>query len=414
MVFDQCGAAMRRVVMYSHDTFGLGHLTRTSRLAHRLCERFPACEVVVLTGSPVLDKFTLPVGVRPVRLPPVRKAGHDDYRSPCGSASGFQRLLRDRADMITQTNRTLMPDVFVVDNVPTGMKQELLPALSALRQEQPDCHVVLNLRDILDAPQVIRQDWLAKGTYAVIDRYYDRIHVFGDPRIYDSVKAYDLPAEKTAYLGYVGPVAAAMDQHVSWPAGPDAKRVLVTVGGGGDGLPVLRCIASILSQGLLQQTGVQFKIVCGPLLDQGETSALKQSIEASRAPAELVSYCPHMSAAIASSDLVVCMGGYNTTAELLATAQKALVIPRVKPRQEQLIRAQRLKSLGVLDYIRPDELEPAFVANRIASMLQSPAGLPARHSIPIDGARGFVDQLERRFGTRPTDAHPYQTAVRAS
>lgn len=412
MAFDQYGA-LRRVVMYSHDTFGLGHLTRTSRLAHRLCERFPACEVVVLTGSPVLDKFKLPAGVKPVRLPPVRKAGHDDYRSPCGSASGFQKLLRDRAEMITQTNRALMPDVFVVDNVPTGMKQELLPTLSALREEQPDCHVVLNLRDILDSPEVIRKDWVAKGTYDVIDRYYDRIHVFGDPRIYDSVKAYDLPSKKTAYLGYVGPVAAAMDECVSWPAGPETKRVLVTVGGGGDGMPVLRCIASILSQGLLP-TGVQFKIVSGPLLDQGESAALQQSVQASGAPAELVSYCPHMSAAIASSDLVVCMGGYNTTAELLATAQKALVVPRVKPRQEQLIRAQRLKSLGILDYITPDELEPAFVAQRIASMLQSPSGASARHSIPIDGARGFVNQLEQRFGARPSDAHHYKTTVRAS
>ena len=65
--------------MYSHDTCGLGHLTRTRRLAEAVLAAFPACEVVLLSGSSVLNKYHLPARVKPVQLPPVRKLGHEQY-----------------------------------------------------------------------------------------------------------------------------------------------------------------------------------------------------------------------------------------------------------------------------------------------------------------------------------------------
>ena len=45
----------RRILLYSHDTVGLGHIRRVTRLARRLAERERDSTVLVLTGSPVAD-----------------------------------------------------------------------------------------------------------------------------------------------------------------------------------------------------------------------------------------------------------------------------------------------------------------------------------------------------------------------
>jgi predicted glycosyltransferase len=65
-------------------------------------------------------------------------------------------------------------------------------------------------------------------------------------------------------------------------------------------------------------------------------------------PVELI---PH-------ADRVVSMGGYNSVLEVLACRRPLLVVPRVKPRQEQLIRASRLQELGLLEVLRPEALDP--------------------------------------------------------
>ena len=50
------------------------------------------------------------------------------------------------------------------------------------------------------------------------------------------------------------------------------------------------------------------------------------------------------------------MGGYNTSCEILACGRRALIVPRIIPRREQLIRAQRLSELGAVDVLHPQAL----------------------------------------------------------
>jgi predicted glycosyltransferase len=69
---------------------------------------------------------------------------------------------------------------------------------------------------------------------------------------------------------------------------------------------------------------------------------------------------------IAAAAAVVTMGGYNTVCEVLAAGVPALVVPRVRPRIEQLIRARRLTARGVLDCLHPDELSPGALAQWLA------------------------------------------------
>src|SRR5437762_12298828 len=62
--------------------------------------------------------------------------------------------------------------------------------------------------------------------------------------------------------------------------------------------------------------------------------------EASGLPIRIVPYVDDSASCIAAADLVVCMAGYNTLAEVLYLKKKALVIPRSGPSAEQRMRAE--------------------------------------------------------------------------
>jgi predicted glycosyltransferase len=68
---------------------------------------------------------------------------------------------------------------------------------------------------------------------------------------------------------------------------------------------------------------------------------------------------------------VISTAGYNAVVDLLSYGSKALIIPRVKFRQEQLIRAQILSGIGLFDYIHPDEVTPDKLYEEINRILNS-------------------------------------------
>jgi predicted glycosyltransferase len=84
------------------------------------------------------------------------------------------------------------------------------------------------------------------------------------------------------------------------------------------------------------------------------------------------------------------MGGYNTICEILASKTPALIVPRVTPRQEQLIRAERMKELGLVDMLHPKDLSARALRNWLAGHPSqngagpSPNGSRGGFGCPID------------------------------
>src|SRR5215211_9258585 len=70
-----------RVLIYSHDTFGLGHLRRSRAIANAIVADRPGASVVIISGSPVIGNFDFGSGVDYVRIPGVTKLPDGDYRS---------------------------------------------------------------------------------------------------------------------------------------------------------------------------------------------------------------------------------------------------------------------------------------------------------------------------------------------
>ena len=70
-----------RVLIYSHDSFGLGHLRRCRAIAHALVEQHRKLNVLILSGSPIIGRFSFRARVDFVRVPGVIKLRNGEYTS---------------------------------------------------------------------------------------------------------------------------------------------------------------------------------------------------------------------------------------------------------------------------------------------------------------------------------------------
>lgn len=358
-----------RVAVYSHDTYGLGHLTRSTRLARAVLEEIPQASVLLLTGSPVAHRFRFPRGLDYVKLPSVVKTGPERYEARDLGLSN-RRIRGMREQLLLNAVRHFRPHLVLVDNVPTGMKGELLATLDYLRTERPRTRIHLDLRDVLDTPDVIRRVWHEKQVGHLLERYYDEISVFGVPEIYDAQTAYDLPPEKTRFMGYIAPYTDERNGHPELPpCTPGCRRILVTSGGGGDGAELLLC-AALLQQRLGESSPYQFHLVTGPLMDNEHQERLRESLPGLR-NVTVHEFVQPLAAWMRRVDLVLSMGGYNTLCEVMSLAKRSIVVPRVRPRREQMIRARALESAGVVRVLPPDRLTPEDLQRALARAFES-------------------------------------------
>ena len=398
------GAAATKVCIYSHDTFGLGHLRRNLAIADQLLRSENPFEVWLLTGSPVIRQWNLPAGLHVQPLPPVIKTGAERYaaRAP-GQLFGLTKGYREA--LIMKLVEEQRPEVFLVDHAPAGMNGELLSTLALIRNEIPETRTVLGLRDILDSPESVRRTWQEQDVHALIEQAYDDVFVYGSEQLFDVVSAYGLSAklaQRVKYCGYVvgrsrlEQLQLATGGNVCWDRRRSGARpvVLVTAGGGGDGYFLMRAYLQGLCNGA--PNNFYSVIVTGPLMPRGESEAL-HAVAGGRDDVQFVSYTTELMPSIKAAEVVVAMAGYNTSVELLAAQKKAILVPRSVPRQEQRLRATLLAKLGLFDSVDSDDMLAATLERRVPLALAAP--LPREQSwaaVDLRGAERVAAEFARR------------------
>jgi len=359
------------ILMYSHDTYGLGHIRRTMAIANHL--RGKDTNILILTGSPLAGRFQFPEQVDFVRIPGMIKRTNDEYQSLSIKIDAKQAL-SIRTNIILATAQTFKPNLFIVDKEPLGLKKEVLPTLKWFKEEHPTTKTVLGLRDILDESSVIQKDWQEKNVYSYLDELYSEIWVYGNKEIYNPIEMYNIPAaihNRVKFTGYIPRKRLCQKKRISirkrYRIMDEDKFVLVTTGGGGDGFEV---IDHFLDMHDYYPTSLPFKsmIITGPFMPKRIREDIKK--RAQKFGIKTVPFHPRMEELITAADLVISMGGYNTICEILTQQTPALIIPRESPRQEQLIRAKRLKSQGLLDFIPWTEVTPQKLREKIFHLIK--------------------------------------------
>ena len=143
-------AAPERILLYSHDSYGLGHLRRTLTLAGALVARRPGASILIVSGSPCATHFALPRGVEIVKLPSVTKNDAGEY-APRSLHGGLDQLERLRRSLLRQAFETFDPHLLIADHQPIGLDGELLDVLRLTRTR--GTRTILGLRDIIDDPK---------------------------------------------------------------------------------------------------------------------------------------------------------------------------------------------------------------------------------------------------------------------
>jgi len=343
----------RRVLIYSHDSFGLGHLRRCRAIAQGLVATDPDLSVLILSGSPIIGRFDFGERVDFVRIPGIIKLENGEYTT-LALGTDLAQTLAMREAIIRHTALAYEPHLFIVDKEPLGLRGEVRDTLHMLRAG--GCPVVLGLRDVLDDPAILSDEWQRKGAGAAVADLYDEIWVYGLPQVCDPLDGLALPPavqRKTVFTGYLRrplPSAAVPANGITAEAfGAEARYLLVTAGGGGDGAVMLDWVLRAYESDAALPHFALF--VLGPFMPADDQQRLRTRIQAlSRAMA--ITFDAYLETLIDRAAAVVTMGGYNTFCEVLSYDKPALIVPREHPRQEQRIRAERAAALGLAAMLR--------------------------------------------------------------
>ena len=237
------GRKNKRVLIYSHDSFGLGHLRRCREIAHSLVGAIGNLTALILSGSPIIGSFDFRSRVDFVRIPGVIKLRNGEY-TPLNLHIDIEDTLAIRASIVEHTAKIFDPDLFLVDKEPLGLRGEVKPTLAMMKARGTPC--VLGLRDVMDDPTILATEWRRKNALPAMAEYYDAVWVYGLPQICDPLAGLAVPdslRRKTTFTGYLNrhvPEAAPLfvPEKITDPF------ILVTVGGGGDGEDIIDWVLS--------------------------------------------------------------------------------------------------------------------------------------------------------------------------
>ncbi|TVQ33557.1 MAG: hypothetical protein EA356_12070 [Geminicoccaceae bacterium] len=395
----------RRLLIYSHDSFGLGHLRRCRAIAHHLVDRFADLSVLILSGSPIIGSFDFKSRVDFVRVPGVIKLRNGDYTS-LQLHIDPEHTLAIRASIIQHTAEVFQPHVCLIDKEPLGLRGEVRDTLAMLKAK--GTKLVLGLRDIIDEPTSLMEEWERKQVYPALREFYDRIYIYGPRAMFDPLV--ELPgfaefAPKVTFTGYlrrslpISPSDAEVDGSL-----PDAPYILVTPGGGGDGEGLVDAVlAAYEADPSLPHPCV---ILFGPFMSGEDRRRFHDRAEP-LAKVHCRTFDARVERLFAHASAVVAMGGYNVFCEILSFDKPALLVPRTVPRREQWLRAERAAGLGAVSML---ELEAAADPRRLAEALRALPSRPrpseARVPLPLSGLERIAADLAPELGAQRRVVEP--------
>lgn len=389
-----------RILIYSHDTFGLGHLRRCRAIAHALVGAYRNLSVLILTGSPIIGSFDFRARVDFVRVPGVIKLRSGNYTS-LSLHIDIEDTVRIRESIIKYTADVFDPDIFIVDKEPLGLRGEIEDTLHMLKAR--GTHLVLGLRDVLDEPELLRPEWERKEAMPALEELYDAIWIYGHKDIYhplDAVEPSDEIRAKTVFTGYLPRVLPEPEPLEHWPEITNSKFILVTTGGGGDGEGLIDWVLSTYET--QDDLPLPALLVLGPFMP-AERQVEFQARAAQLENVDVIVFHNRVEQIMARAEAVVAMGGYNTFCEALTLDKPTLIIPRMVPRKEQYLRASKAARLGLIRMlIDPQEAEigprdPAKMASELKALMHQQRPSEA----------GYGDELLSGFEVVAREAKPY-------
>ena len=394
-----------RILIYSHDSFGLGHLRRCHAIAQSLVARRKGLSVLILSGSPIIGSFDFRSRVDFVRIPGVIKLRNGEYSS-LSLHIDIGEILEMRASIIQHTAKVFNPDLFLVDKEPLGLRGEIHETLRMLKRNGTQC--VLGLRDVMDDPVLLAREWERKQPVPALRDLYDEIWVYGLPQICNPLAGIDLPETVRAKITYTGYLRRDPSENgtaaMSKPQFGE-PYVLVTTGGGGDGESLIDWVLRAYEAD--PEIPHPALLVFGPFMAPRRRENFQKRVERLER-VKAITFDTHVEDLMRDAAGVVAMGGYNTFCEILSLDKPALIVPRRKPRMEQYIRASRAQQLGLVTMLSD---EYGRNARRMARALRELPHQNRPSTVVVPGLLDGLDNIYRMVDVWAPDMFANEVSV---
>ena len=375
-----------KVLIYSHDSFGLGHLRRCRAIAHSLVEAERDLSVLILSGSPIIGSFDFRSRVDFVRVPGMIKLRNGEY-TPLHLHIRTEQTLAMRASIIQHTAEIFDPDLFIVDKEPLGLRGEVGDTLSMLKER--GCRLVLGLRDVMDEPALLVPEWHRKNVLPALRDLYDDIWVYGLPQICNPLEGLTLPASvrrKITFTGYLRRELPTAQPAQDLEAFVQEPYILVTAGGGGDGEEIVDWVLRAYETD--DTLPARALVVFGPFMQPERQKDFRDRAER-LSNVRAITFDAHVEGLIDGAEGIVAMGGYNTFCEILSFDKRALIVPRTRPRMEQYIRASKAEALGLVRMLANNgRRDPRRMVRALRDLTTQPK--PSEVDLP-----GLLDGLDK-------------------
>ena len=401
------GRTLGRILVYTHNSIGLGHAVRTMAVIDGVRRASPDTDWLTLSGTSAPQVF-LAEGIETVKLPGIRhdlEGAGQPYLPRLLRSFSRDEVLAWRRRLIAECLASFRPDVVMVEHSLAGLMGEAAPILAARAARGPRAggfalvHLsrgIYRLRPRLLTPP---GEYLGLAPGTNVARLYDALYVFEDRRLVDVNREFfgDDPAleSKIRYLGRIAcrnadelghrrHVAAALDI-------TDKPFVLLALGRHGRVVELHAALfAACRCLGLAD--GHDMVVVPDPYLPREALAAIMALPDAGRV--RFAPFLPHLAELMAEADLTACRSGYNMVNEVLVSGVKGLIIPEAHPSGEQERRAASIPTDNVLVMDEAQCLD-GDLGPRLAALLRRP---PV--SLPVDFdrfriGRSIARDLER-------------------
>ena len=410
----------KRVAFYSQHLIGVGHHFRNRQIVNELVK---TCDVFFIDGGRPIFGADLDERVTRIPLPPLRTGSQGI--EPVDTGRDLQAVMRERQVRLSEVMEQICPDVFCVEFFPFSrwsLKSEILNTIVRLNQVNPSAKVLCSLRDV---PTRAKSDELQStialaqrrdgdairfysvpfgGIYheflsfnrryyeevvPVLNLYFDAVLVHGDSQLSRLEDHFPWGTDIGIPVVYTGFVSEKLED-VSRPDGAPDRYVLVSAGGGVEGLALVAPCIEAWKQLEYDDAldGREMVIFAGAFIDETHFDALRELC--GDGPFRIERFTPNFLVWMKHADLSISRAGYNTCMNVLETQVPSILVPSIAM-VDQVFRAQKLMGLGIAQVMHPDQLGVTKMAKTVAEMLES--SVP-EHYLSLDGAvhtRKFIE-----------------------
>ncbi len=324
----------KRILYYSHNSFGVGHTIRTLSICTAIKKKYPAVDLIVVTGSS-LPQIFLQNNIETVKIPSMKSFIHEKFWEiiPKYLSLTNKEVFKLRYEITNTLLKRFKPDIFIIEHSPFGLIGELKPILKQKLKRKIDSKIVLVTRGIAASSALFNQ---TKNTY-LLDAF-DYFFVADDKKI--GINNSLLPVLKNR-LKFIG--RTCIKSHEELPEKTFFRKqigykesdflAVISIGRGHNNDQILKKII----QGIRQfRKNAKILIFSDPY-QEFDSGIEQKNCRILPFTANLVDY-------IYAADVVFCKAGYNTISELLLTGSKAIIIPRSDPSKEQVDRVKIFKN----------------------------------------------------------------------